>query len=52
MLKPIFLVCSWIGDGISQIKLTKLAVSEVHACCPPKYVYGHLDLSVDCERRG
>ena len=39
----------WIGDDMSLIKLieyTKLA------CCPPKCVYGHLDLSVDRERRG
>ena len=28
-----------------------MAVSEVHACCPLKYVYGLLDLSVDLERK-
>ena len=29
-----------------------MAVLEVHACCPPKNVYGLPDLSDDRERRG
>ena len=28
-----------------------MPISEVHACWPPKFVYGLLDLSVDHERR-
>ena len=31
---------------------TKMPISEVHTCWPPKYMYGLLDLSVDHECRG
>ena len=31
---------------------TKMPTPEVHACWPPKYVYGVLDLSVDHECGG
>ena len=44
MLKPRFLVCSWIGDGYTEYNNAP--------CWPPKFVYGLLDLSVDRERRG
>ena len=29
-----------------------MPISEVHACWPPKYVYGLLDLSVNVEVKG
>ena len=31
MLKSNFLVCSWIGDGISQIKLTEYPTMHQNA---------------------
>ena len=31
MLKSKFLVCSWIGDGISQIKLTEFQIMHQNA---------------------
>ena len=35
------------------IKLcTKMPISEVHACWPPKYVYGLFDLSIEHECGG
>ena len=48
------LFMDWIGDDMSQIKLIEYqtmhqtGIIELHACCP---LYGHLDLSVDRERR-
>ena len=31
MLKPRFCVCSWIGDGMSQIKLTEYQTTHQNA---------------------